>query len=92
MVPRGLCWVLWLSQGTWLAETGMDSLFGPRTESFVSGCKHELERFFGVRVHCWQCLVRSKLVGMSVGHRIGGAWSSLDVMVGTQQEGISELG
>lgn len=67
MVPRGLCWVLWPSQGAWLAETGMDFLFGPRTEPFVSGCKHGLKGFFGVRVHCWQCLVKSKLVGMSGG-------------------------
>lgn len=62
MVPRRLCWVLWPSQGAWLAETGMGFLFGPRTEPFVSGCKHELEGFFGVRVHCWQCLVKSELV------------------------------
>lgn len=83
VVPRGFCWVLWPSQGVWLAETGMGFLFGPRTEPFVSGCKHELEGVLGVRVHCWQCLVKSKLVGMSGGHRIEGAWSSLDVTVGT---------
>lgn len=47
VVPRGLCWVLWPSQGTWLAETGMGFLFGPGTEPFVSGCKHELKGFFG---------------------------------------------
>lgn len=47
MVPRGLCWVLWPSQGTWLAETGMGFLFGPGTEPFVSGCKHELRGFLG---------------------------------------------
>lgn len=71
----------------------MGFLFGPGTEPTVSGCKHELKIFFfGVRVHCWQCLVKSKLVGMSGGHRIGGAWSPPDVMAGTQQEDSSELG
>lgn len=92
MVPRRLCWVLWPSQGAWLAETGMGFLFGPGAEPFVSGCKHELKGFLGVRVLCWQCLLKSKLVGISGGQRTGGAWSAQDAMVGTYEEGSSGLG
>lgn len=92
MVPRRLCWVLWPSQGAWLAETGRGFLFGPEAEPFVSGCKHELKGFLGVRVLCWQCLLKSKLVGISGGQRTGGAWSAQDAMVGTYEEGSSGLG
>lgn len=52
----------------------MGFLFGPRTEPFVSGHKDELKGVLGVRVHCWQCLIKSKLVGISGGHRTGSAW------------------
>lgn len=42
--PQGAWLGWWSSQGAWLAETGMVFSLGPRTEPFISGCKHELKR------------------------------------------------
>lgn len=76
-----------------LAGRNRDGLLvWPWGRALCGGCKHELEGFLGVRVLCWQCLVKSKLVGISGGQRTGGAWSPQDAMVGTYEEGSSGLG